>query len=455
MSAQPPTPLAPPPPPINRLLAPLREFSSSNAAGGILLLAAAVLALAWSNSPFRDSYEALWHTQIALGIGEFSIDLDLRHWINDGLMAIFFLLVGLEIKRELLVGELASPRRALLPAAAAVGGALVPAAIFLALAGGTGDGARGWGVPMATDIAFALGVLAVLGKRVPLGLRIFVTALAIVDDLIAVLIIAVFYTADLSIGALGAAGFVLLVLIVANRLGVNRPGAYAVLGLLLWVAVLESGVHATVAGVLLALTVPARQRVVPDVFVASAREKVADFERTADRSLHHRHAALWELESITQNAQAPMLRMEHALSVWVAFVIVPIFALANAGVLISADIGALVRDPIVLGVVLGLIVGKQVGITGAAWLIVRSGLASLPAGVGWAEIYGAAWVCGIGFTMSLFIADLAYNSSPALELAKVGILGASIIAGVGGYLLLRWKANAAPEGSRPSGPATD
>jgi Na+:H+ antiporter, NhaA family len=433
------------PAPIGRLLAPLREFSSSSAAGGIVLLVAALIALLWSNSPFHESYDALWHTPLVVGFGAASLELDLQHWVNDGLMAIFFLLVGLEIKRELLVGELASPRRALLPAAAALGGAVIPALIFLGFTGASGEAARGWGVPMATDIAFALGVLALLGSRVPLGLRIFVTALAIVDDLIAVLVIALFYTSQLSFPALAAAGAILVVLVAANRLGVNRPGVYAALGLLLWLAVLGSGVHATVAGVLLAATIPARQRVVPNEFVEAARDRIDEFERSTERSLHHRHAALWELESVTQNAQAPMLRIEHALSTWVAFVIVPIFALANAGVRIDANVAALLADPIVLGVVFGLIVGKQVGITGATWLIVRSGLASLPVGVGLAEIYGAAWVCGIGFTMSLFVADLAYTTPEALASAKVGILAASLIAGVGGYLLLRRVANPAPE----------
>jgi len=424
--------------PIERVLAPLREFTGSSAAGGIVLLVAAVIALVWSNSPFADSYFALWQTHMVVRLGDIAIDLSVGHWINDGLMAVFFLVVGLEIKRELLVGELASPRRALLPVAAAIGGAAVPALIFLAIAGGTGEGARGWGVPMATDIAFALGVLALLGSRVPLGLRIFVTALAIADDLLAVLVIAVFYSGELSLPALAAAGVVLGVLVAANRLGVSRPGFYALLGAALWVAVLQSGVHATVAGVLLAMTVPARQRVEPERFVPRARELVTDYERATGHSIHHRHAALWELQAATEQAQAPMLRIEHALAPWIAFGVVPIFALANAGVRIDlAAAGRLVSEPVVLGVALGLLVGKQVGITALAWLVVRSGLASLPNGVDWLQIYGAAWVCGIGFTMSLFIADLAYGSSEALELAKIGILGASVVAGLGGYVLLR------------------
>jgi NhaA family Na+:H+ antiporter len=356
-------------------------------------------------------------------------------------MAIFFLVVGLEIKREVLVGELVSRRRATLPIAAAVGGAILPAAIFLALAG-SGTAARGWGVPMATDIAFALGVLALLGSRAPLGLRIFVTALAIVDDLLAVLVIALFYTTDLSPPALAVAGGLLVALVLANRIGARRPLVYALLGIALWVAVFESGVHATVAGVLLALTIPATTRLDSDAYVARAREHIDEFEgRTVegeDASTEEHHAALWELEDATERVQAPMLRIEHALHPWVAFLIVPLFALANAGVRLEADLVSTIREPLTLGVIVGLVLGKQVGITLGAAVAVRLGFASLPIAVGWRHIYGAAWLGGIGFTMSLFIATLAYgDGSRELALAKIGILAASIIAGLGGFLILR------------------
>jgi NhaA family Na+:H+ antiporter len=295
---------------------------------------------------------------------------------------------------------------------------------------------------MATDIAFALGVLALLGSQVPLGLRIFVTALAIVDDLLAVLVIAAFYTADLSLPALSTAGVLLGALILANRIGVRRPLVYALLGVGLWLAVYASGIHATVAGVLLALTIPATTRLDSDAYVNNARDLIADFEgRTVggeDASTQDHHAALWELEEATERAQAPMLRIEHALHPWVAFVIVPLFALANAGVRLDMDVGTTLREPVALGVMMGLILGKQVGITLAAAFVVRLGVASLPTGVGWRHIYGAAWLGGIGFTMSLFIATLAYGeASPELALAKVGILAASVIAGVGGFVILR------------------
>jgi Na+:H+ antiporter, NhaA family len=424
------------PRPIERIFTPLREFLHSTVAGGILLLFAAIIALVWSNSPWAASYHDLWEIPLTVGLGEFSLSLSLHYWINDALMAIFFLVVGLEIKRELLVGELASVRRATLPVAAAIGGAVLPAALFLAIVGPDDPASRGWGVPMATDIAFALGVLALLGRRVPLGLRIFVAALAIADDLMAVLVIALFYTADLSITALAAAAGIVVLLILANRLDIRRPLVYALLGLGLWFAVFQSGIHATVAGVLLAMTIPARQRVSDTDYADNARALIDDFASASERAPQERYSSLWELETLTEKAQAPMLRMEHVLTPWVAFVIVPLFALANAGVTLSGDIGQMLTDQVVLGIFAGLIVGKQIGITGAAYLVVRFGLAALPVGVTWRQIYGAAWLCGIGFTMSLFIANLAYGASEVLDLAKLGILAASLVAGGVGYLLL-------------------
>ena len=424
--------------PVDRLLAPFREFTAREASGGLLLMAAAAIALLWANSPWAASYDALWETTLAIGLGDLVLSKTLHHWINDGLMAIFFLVVGLEIKREVLVGELADARRAVLPVVAAIGGAVVPAGVFLLVAGGDPAAVRGWGVPMATDIAFALGVLALLGSRIPVALRIFLTALAIADDLLAVLVIAVFYSGDLSVMALLAAAILLVVLSVANRLGVRRPVVYALLGLGLWVAVLQSGIHATVAGVLLAMTIPARTKIDPAGFLERARGFMRDFEhQVGDDPDDEHHAALWELEALTESAQAPMLRIEHALHPWVAFLIVPLFALSNAGVHIGGDIGAMATAPVVLGVVLGLVLGKQIGITLSAWLVVRLGLATLPQGVTWRHIYGAAWLGGIGFTMSLFVGDLAFGASATLELAKLGILLASIFAGVGGYLILR------------------
>jgi len=424
--------------PVDRLLAPFREFTAREASGGVLLMGAALIALVWANSPLADAYFSLWRTPLTIGAGDLALSKSLHLWINDGLMAIFFLVVGLEIKREVRVGELASPRRAILPIAAAVGGAVLPAMLFLLITAGDPEASRGWGIPMATDIAFALGVLALLGSRAPAGLKIFLTALAIVDDLLAVMVIALVYSSDTSTMALAAAAGILALLLVVNRLGVRRPLVYAVLGIALWIAILQSGIHATIAGVLLAMTIPARTRIDPPDFLHRARSFIADFarDRGNDPDAEH-HAALWELEDLTESAQAPMLRMEHALHPWVAFIIVPLFALSNAGVRLVGSPIEIATEPLVLGVLGGLILGKQIGITLAAWLVVRAGLASLPPGVSWRHVYGAAWLGAIGFTMSLFVGDLAYGESPALAFAKVGILAASVIAGAVGYLILR------------------
>ncbi len=376
-----------------------REFVRSNVTSGVLLIAAAAVALLWSNSPIGATYNALWQTKLPIGIADAQLSLTLQHWINDGLMAIFFLAVGLEIKREVRVGELASPARAMLPAAGALGGAIVPALIFLAVVGPGEEGARGWGVPMATDIAFALGVLAIAGKRVPPALKVFVTALAVVDDLLAVLVIALFYTGGVEVAARAVAAGVVLALVVANRAGVRSLWIYAGLGVLLWLAVHESGIHATVAGVVLALTIPGPRP--------------------------HRH-----------DGHSPLERLEHMLSPVVALAIVPLFALANSGIFL-ADAVAVAADPVVLGVLAGLILGKQVGITLTVAIVRRLGIAEMPQGMRLTHVYAARWVCAIGFTMSLFIAELAFEGTASLDAAKVGILVASIVAGVVGLALVR------------------
>ena len=439
--------------PIDHILAPFREFATSSASGGLLLMAAAVVAMVLANSPWSAEWEAFWETELAISLGSLTFSQSLLHWINDGLMAVFFLVVGLEIKREVLVGELASVRRATLPIVAAIGGAIVPAVIFLAIAGG-GEATRGWGIPMATDIAFALGVLAILGLTYPRWACVsswppwpsWTTCSPCSSSRSST-------RHDVSLPALAAAGVILIVLILANLLGVRRPLVYGLLGIALWMAVFQSGIHATVAGVLLALTIPARTRLDSDAFVERARDIVDDFEgRTVDgedASTDEHHAALWELEDATEKAQAPMLRIEHTLQPWTAFLIVPLFALANAGVAIRGELTSIVVEPVFVGVFLGLVIGKQVGISLAAYAVVRLGFASLPDGVRWRHIYGAAWLGGIGFTMSLFIAGLAFGSGPYLDFAKVGILAASIVAGIGGYLVLRRGTIASPPGSDP------
>ncbi len=427
--------------PVERILRPIQEFTDKEASSGIVLLIAAVAALVWANSPFSSIYTSLWQTELTVRLGTFSVTKDLILWINDGLMAIFFLVIGLEIKREVLVGELSSLRRASLPIAAALGGAVVPAGIYLALNAGT-EGSVGWGIPMATDIAFALGVLALLGDRVPLALKVFLTALAIVDDIIAVMVIALFYTGEISWSSLAVGAGFMGALVVANLLGVRRLLVYALLGICLWLALLQSGIHATIAGVLLAMTVPSRARINTDEFLKRSRNILDHFERAGERGENvltneERQASLHALETATERVETPLQRMEHSLHPWAIFAIMPLFALANAGVSLGGDLAGTLISSVSLGIVAGLVVGKQLGITVFAWLAVKSGFAEMPPGVGWPQIYGVGWLAGIGFTMSLFIADLAFEEDPLLEVAKLGILTASLIAGIVGWAILR------------------
>jgi Na+:H+ antiporter, NhaA family len=427
--------------PVERIVRPFQDFAHKQSSSGIILVLVTVVALIWANSPWGNSYVALWGSKLTVGVGNFTLSKDLTHWINDGLMAVFFLVVGLEIKREVLVGELSSIRSAALPVAAALGGAVVPALIYAAINAGT-EGAAGWGIPMATDIAFALGVLALLGERAPVGLKVFLTALAIVDDIVAVLVIAVFYTSDISWGALAIGGLFLGALVVANLIGVGRTLVYAVLGIGLWLAFLLSGIHATIAGVLLAFTVPASSFINPGAFLERSRYILDRFEQAGEKGENvltneERQAALHALNHATYKLEPPLHELEHALHPWVVFAIMPIFALANAGVPLGGGIAEALTSPVVLGIVAGLVVGKQLGITLFAWLAVKSGVSELPTGISWRQVYGAGWLAGIGFTMSLFISDLAFADNPLVDVAKLGILAASLIAGVVGWLILR------------------
>lgn len=432
-----------------QILYPFQEFTKLEASGGILLLLCTVVALVWANSPWSDSYFNLWHTKLTIGIGSFMLSKDLLHWINDGLMAMFFFVVGLEIKREFLVGELASPKQAMLPMAAAVGGMIVPAILYLALNSGKA-GASGWGIPMATDIAFALGVLALLGKRVPVALKVFLTSLAIVDDIGAVLVIAFFYTSKLSWFNLAIGFGFLVALIFANRAGIRHTLIYATLGIGgLWLSFLLSGVHATVAGVLAAMTIPAYSRINRDEFLSRSQYFLKEFEEgtiqygTVLTNEQQREAAQ-ELEKASELVQTPLQRLEHYLHPWVIFGVMPLFALANAGVSIDGNLFQIFVNPVTLGIALGLVIGKQVGVTLFSWLAVRSGFATLSKEVSWLQIYGAGWLAGIGFTMSIFIAGLAFGNSPQiLSIAKIGILTASLIAGVLGFIILKRVSSAA------------
>ena len=428
--------------PVEQIVRPFQYFADKASSGGILLIAAAIVALVWANSPWGESYTGLWETQLSFALGPFSIEDDLTHWINDGLMAVFFLVVGLEIKREILVGELSSPRRAALPLAAAIGGAVLPALIYVAINFGT-ESVSGWGIPMATDIAFALGVLALLGRRAPLGLKVFLTALAIVDDIMAVLVIALFYTSDVSWSALGVGAVFLVALIAANLGGVGKPLPYALLGIGLWLCFIGSGVHATIAGVLLAMTVPASSFIDTGEFLKRSRSLLDHFEQAGERggdpvlANEERQGALHALNRANEDVEPPLQELEHALHPWVVFAIMPLFALANAGVLLGEDFTSTLLNPVSVGIVAGLLLGKQVGITLFAWLAVKSGISEMPQGVNWLHIYGASWLAGIGFTMSLFISDLAFAEGSLLDVAKVGILTASLIAGIVGWSIIR------------------
>jgi NhaA family Na+:H+ antiporter len=419
---------------------PIREFLRLQSASGILLFVFTLAAIVWSNSPWSHSYKEWWHTTLSFGFGTFVFSKSLLHWINDGLMCVFFFVVGLEIKREILIGELSSLRKAMLPVVAAVGGMAVPALIYVGFTRGT-PAVSGWGIPMATDIAFSLGVLALLGKRVPIQLKIFLTAFAIVDDIGAVIVIAFFYASSIVWGHLAIPGFVLILLVCANRLGVRHLLLYTVLGVILWLALLDSGIHATVAGVLLAITVPARSSLNKRGFLQKSRSILELLEGDSPRQVtsdseERDQSSVRDLGQVNEDFKSPLQRFEHALHPWVIFVIMPLFAFANAGVRFEGGLGSLMLNSVPLGVFLGLVLGKQIGITLFSWVAVKSRIASLPSSVAWRDIYGVAWLGGIGFTMSLFIAGLAFGEGPLMGESKVGIYVASIVAGLGGLWIL-------------------
>jgi len=428
--------------PIEVLLRPINDFLRKEASGGILLIIFTVIALAWANSPWYDSYHELWDTYISINAGNFDLNLSLHHWINDGLMVIFFFVVGLEIKRELLVGELSSFKQAALPVAGAIGGMLIPAIFYAIFNDGT-EASNGWGIPMATDIAFVVGILAILGSRVPLGLKVFVVSLAIADDIGAVMVIAIYYTSNISISALIGTGVILVLLGIVNKLGVKSLYIYSYLGLLLWLAVLQSGIHASIAGVLLAFTIPAKTRINTKGFSRNTRDLLDKFERAGEHGENvltneTRQADVMAIEQCCDRILSPLQRFEHWLHPWSSFVIMPLFALANAGVTLKGmDLGEALVSPVSIGIIAGLFLGKQFGIFAFAWLAVKIKVASLPEGVNWSKIYGAGILAGIGFTMSLFIAGLAFTDDSILNLSKIGILTASLIAGVVGYLILK------------------
>jgi len=423
-------------------LTPLEAFVHEEASSGLLLMACTIIALVLANSALYPLYDAVLHHTFTIGGGVFSVSHSLQHWINDGLMALFFFMVGLEIKREILVGELADRRQAILPIAAAIGGMIFPALIYAAINNGT-EAISGWGVPMATDIAFAMGVLALLGKRIPRPLVGFLLALAIVDDIGAVLVIAAFYTEQVNGLALLFAGFAFVMLVVSNFAGIRRPLPYFFFGILLWLGMLESGIHATLAGVITALTVPANSLCQATPFVRGMRQLNTQFEETEQehKSIMQnikQQKVLQSMENYIHSMESPLQRMEHNLHIWVSFLIIPIFALANAGIPIDfSTLSQTFSNPVTIGVMAGLIAGKLIGIFLFSWLVLKLRISRLPKGVTMPQIASVSLLAGIGFTMSIFIGGLAFTNDSHLLNAKIGILTASLIAGCAGYIALR------------------
>jgi Na+:H+ antiporter, NhaA family len=406
---------------------PVREFLATEVSGGLVLLGAAVVALVWANSPWQTSYRTLWSTNLSLGVGGYSIDGALRLWVNEGLMTIFFLVVGLEIRRELASGDLRDRRRAALPVLAAAGGMLVPALLYLVVNAG-GRGARGWGIPMATDIAFSLGVVALLGRRVPSSLRLFLLTLAVADDLGALVVLVAFYSTRVSVRALLVAVALVVLVVLLKRVGVRWSPLFVGLGVAIWLALREAGVNPTLAGVAMGLLAPV-EPALPEHAVATMRHQLADVSTVN---------AARDTVRLARESVSVVEWLEHVLHPWASYVVVPVFALANAGVVIGTDlVEATSRSPVALGVLLGKVVGKALGITAFTWIACRLGLSSLPPDVRWRQVVGIGAVAGVGFTVSLFFVDLSFADPDLQDEAKLAVLVASAVAACLGALLLR------------------
>ena len=417
------------------------RFFHSQVSGSFVLMACTVVALVWANSPWGEAYFNLSDTYIGISWGGSAFKMSLSHWIMDGLMAIFFFVVGLEVKREIVVGELSTMRKAFLPVSAAIGGAVVPAIIYVSLNAG-GPGSPGWGVPMATDIAFALGILAMFGSRVPIGLKVFLTALAIADDMIAVVVIALFYTDQINVTGLICAAVFIGLIAAANRMGIRPMWIYILLATGAWLGVLLSGIHATIAGVLIAMVVPVRATIKPSEFLGKCRksmEQLESGELTRDSMISNTDQlrALNRIYTAADDMIPAGLRLEKQLHPVQAFMILPLFALFSAGVKFDAETLSDATGTIGWGIVLGLVFGKQIGVTAASWLAIRSGRADMPEGVNWSQLWGVSCLAGVGFTMSIFIAGLAFADETLIAEAKIGILAASLLSGVVGYIVLR------------------
>jgi len=428
-----------------KISTPFEHFLHAQSTTGLILILMTILALVLANSPYAKEYNHFFHTQIGLDIGDWSIKHSLSHWINDALMAIFFFIIGLEIKREVLVGELSNIKVAILPILAAIGGMILPALIYL-LINYADEGAKGWGIPMATDIAFAISALVLLGRRVSPALVTFLVALAIVDDLGAVIVIALFYTKTIQLWALGLAGLALVVMIFFNRLGIRSVLPYLMVGIVMWFFMLESGIHATIAGVIAAMTIPSKPKRSPKDLTKYTKELLNEYDKypqNSDLTLDEdQKAILIDIQDSIKSVQSPASALEHDLHPAVSLIIIPLFALANAGV--SIDFSTLfdtIKSPVSIGIIFGLILGKVLGIFGLSWLAIKSGIASLPQNSTMSQLFGVAFLGGIGFTMSMFVADLAFAGKEDLIFqAKVGILTASILAGFFGYIWLRFVA---------------
>lgn len=425
-----------------RILTPFEEFIHRQTTSGMLLMASAIVALVLANSFLAEVYQHALHTPLGIRIGAWGIEMSLHHWVNDGLMALFFFVVGLELKRELLVGELADIRQAALPIIAAIGGMVMPALIYLALNHST-DAARGWGIPMATDIAFAVGALVLLASRVPRALITFLVALAIADDLGAVVVIALFYTQQLALDWLALSVGLVLLLFVFNFAGIRKVLPYFGVATILWYALLQSGVHATLAGVLCAFAIPARPKYDPTLFSTHIKETIGHFDvshQQGDNIMTNEglYSAVQTLEKGVRGVQTPLQRLENSWHLPVAFLVIPVFSLINAGIPLQfGALGETLAHPVMLGVMSGLVLGKFIGITGACWLALRLGIGQLPSGTRFSQIAAVSVLGGIGFTMSIFIAELGFSGQPEfLLMAKTGVLAASLLAGMTGFVWL-------------------
>jgi NhaA family Na+:H+ antiporter len=426
----------------DKIITPFEEFIHRQTTSGLLLMGTAIVALILANGPLAESYQHILHTLISVGVGSWQVEMTLHHWINDGLMALFFFVVGLELKREILVGELAQLSHAMLPIGAAIGGMVVPALIYFAI-NPEGDAAFGWGIPMATDIAFAIGALALLASRVPKSLITFLVALAIVDDLGAVVVIALFYTETIAVTPLLIAGGLFLLLLLFNLLGIRKTMPYFLVAVALWYGLLLSGIHPTLAGILGALSVPATPKYNPERFSQHVKGLMKRFDSshipgTSIMTNDNLRAVVQTLGNGLSSVEAPLQKLEHVWHMPVAYIIIPVFALANAGIALDmSSVGATFTHPVMLGVTLGLVLGKFIGITGVSWVLLKLGVAELPKDTRFTQIAGVSLLAGIGFTMSIFVAQLGFqNNEDLLLMAKTGILFASLVAGLSGFIWL-------------------